>query len=155
MGDLPVGHLRSGETVVDFQVGIPGRSLASHIGIFATTGMGKSNLLQVLCAGVMAANGRYGLLVIDPHGEHRLYAPTRTGDCRIRPPCASALRSCRSTTCGPRTNGAGLKKKHCTSWSAIIHLPGWRGWPSLPGSRTSPASGTWNCRPEWHSIPSR
>jgi DNA helicase HerA-like ATPase len=71
MGDLPVGHLRSGETVVDFQVGIPGRSLASHIGIFATTGMGKSNLLQVLCAGVMAANGRYGLLVIDPHGEHR------------------------------------------------------------------------------------
>ena len=72
MGDLPVGHLRSGETVVEFPVGIPGRSLASHVGIFATTGMGKSNLLQVLCAGVMAANGRYGLLVIDPHGEHRL-----------------------------------------------------------------------------------
>jgi hypothetical protein len=41
------------------------------VGIFATTGMGKSNLLQVLAAGVMAANGRYGLLVIDPHGEHR------------------------------------------------------------------------------------
>jgi hypothetical protein len=71
MGDLPVGHLRSGETVVEFPVGIPGRSLASHVGIFATTGMGKSNLLQVLCAGVMGANGRYGLLVIDPHGEHR------------------------------------------------------------------------------------
>lgn len=71
MGDLPVGQLRSGETVVDFPVGIPGPSLASHIGIFATTGMGKSNLLRVLCAGVMAANGRYGLLVIDPHGEHR------------------------------------------------------------------------------------
>ncbi len=71
MGDLPIGRLRSGETVVDFPVGIPGRSLASHIGIFATTGMGKSNLLQVICAGVMSANGRYGLLVIDPHGEHR------------------------------------------------------------------------------------
>ncbi|MGH9107667.1 MAG: ATP-binding protein [Acidimicrobiales bacterium] len=71
MGDLPVGHLRSGETVVEFAVGIPGQSMASHIGIFATTGMGKSNLLQVLCAGVMAANGRYGLLVVDPHGEHR------------------------------------------------------------------------------------
>lgn len=71
MGDLPIGHLRSGETVVDFSVGIPGKSLASHIGVFATTGMGKSNLLQVLCAGVMTANGRYGLLVIDPHGEHR------------------------------------------------------------------------------------
>ncbi len=71
MGDVPVGRLRSGETVVDFPVGIPGASFASHIGIFATTGMGKSNLLRVLCAGVMAANGRYGLLVIDPHGEHR------------------------------------------------------------------------------------
>jgi hypothetical protein len=71
MGDLPIGHLRSGETVVEFPVGIPGKSLASHIGIFATTGMGKSNLLQVLCAAAMAANGRYGLLVFDPHGEHR------------------------------------------------------------------------------------
>ncbi|SRR5579875_576275 len=71
MGDLPLGHLRSGETVVDFPVGIPGRSLASHVGIFATTGMGKSNLLQVLCAGVLQANGRYSLLVFDPHGEHR------------------------------------------------------------------------------------
>ena len=71
MGDLPVGRLRSGETVVDFPVGVPGQSLASHVGIFATTGMGKSNLLQVVCAGVMAANGRYGLLVVDPHGEHR------------------------------------------------------------------------------------
>jgi DNA helicase HerA-like ATPase len=71
MGDLAIGHLRSGETVVDVGVGIPGRTLASHVGIFATTGMGKSNLLQVLCAGVMQANGRYGLLVVDPHGEYR------------------------------------------------------------------------------------
>ena len=71
MGDVPIGRLRSGETVVEFPVGIPGRSLASHVGIFATTGMGKSNLLRVLAAGVMAANGRYGLLLIDPHGEHR------------------------------------------------------------------------------------
>ncbi|HET9060963.1 MAG TPA: ATP-binding protein, partial [Acidimicrobiales bacterium] len=71
MGDIPIGHLRSGETVVDFPVGIPGRSLASHIGVFATTGMGKSNLLQVLASGIMTANGRYGLLLIDPHGEHR------------------------------------------------------------------------------------
>lgn len=71
MGDLPVGWLRSGETVVDFEVGIPGASLASHVGVFATTGMGKSNLMQVLAAGVMQANGRYALLVIDPHGEYR------------------------------------------------------------------------------------
>ena len=51
MGDLPIGRLRSGETVVDFSVGIPGKSLASHVGIFATTGMGKSNLLEVMAAG--------------------------------------------------------------------------------------------------------
>jgi DNA helicase HerA-like ATPase len=71
MGDLPIGHLRSGETEVDFEVGIPGRTLATHVGIFATTGMGKSNLMRVLAAGVMRANGRYGLLLIDPHGEYR------------------------------------------------------------------------------------
>src|SRR5579875_3546543 len=71
MGDIPIGLLRSGETVVDFQVGIPGESLATHVGVFATTGMGKSNLLQVLSAGVMVAGGRYGLLLVDPHGEHR------------------------------------------------------------------------------------
>jgi DNA helicase HerA-like ATPase len=71
MGDLPVGSLRSGETVVDFEVGIPGSSLASHVGVFATTGMGKSNLMQVICSGVMQANGRYAMLVVDPHGEYR------------------------------------------------------------------------------------
>jgi DNA helicase HerA-like ATPase len=71
MGDLPVGHLRSGETEVDFEVGIPGHTLASHVGVFATTGMGKSNLMMVLAAGVLRAQGRYGLLLVDPHGEYR------------------------------------------------------------------------------------
>jgi DNA helicase HerA-like ATPase len=71
MGDLPVGQLRSGETVVDFEVGISGASLASHVGIFATTGMGKSNLMMVLAGDVMRAAGRYGLLLVDPHGEYR------------------------------------------------------------------------------------
>jgi uncharacterized protein len=71
MGDLPIGHLRSGETVVDFEVGIPGASLAMHVGVFATTGMGKSNLMKVLASGVMQRGGRYGLLLVDPHGEYR------------------------------------------------------------------------------------
>jgi uncharacterized protein len=71
MGDLPVGTLRSGETEVDFEVGISGRSLASHVGIFATTGMGKSNLMMVLAGGVLRSAGRYGLLLVDPHGEYR------------------------------------------------------------------------------------
>ena len=71
MGDLPVGHLRSGEAEVDFEVGIPGASLASHVGVFATTGMGKSNLIRVLAGAVMGRGGRYGLLIVDPHGEYR------------------------------------------------------------------------------------
>ncbi len=71
MGDLPIGQLRSGETEVDVEVGIPGASLASHVGIFATTGMGKSNLMQVLAGAVMRRQGRYGLLLVDPHGEYR------------------------------------------------------------------------------------
>ena len=71
MGDLPVGRLRSGEAEVDFEVGIPGASLASHVGIFATTGMGKSNLMCVLAGAVMTRQGRYGLLLVDPHGEYR------------------------------------------------------------------------------------
>ncbi len=71
MGDLPVGRLRSGEAEVDFTVGIPGASLATHVGIFATTGMGKSNLMQVLAGGVLQSQGRYGLLLVDPHGEYR------------------------------------------------------------------------------------
>jgi DNA helicase HerA-like ATPase len=71
MGDLPIGLLRSGESVVDFEVGISGASLASHVGVFATTGMGKSNLMQVLAGGLMRANGRYSMLVVDPHGEYR------------------------------------------------------------------------------------
>lgn len=71
MGDLPFGLLRSGEEVVDFPVGIPGSSLATHVGVFATTGMGKSNLMQVLAAGIMSLNGRYSMLVVDPHGEYR------------------------------------------------------------------------------------
>jgi len=71
MGDLPIGTLRSGEAEVDFEVGISGRSLASHVGIFATTGMGKSNLMMVLAGDVLRSAGRYALLLIDPHGEYR------------------------------------------------------------------------------------
>jgi len=86
MGDLPVGLLRSGETVVEFTVGIPGPSLASHVGVFATTGMGKSNLVKVLAAGVLRANGRYAMLVVDPHGEYR-------GELARHPWAASRLRT--------------------------------------------------------------
>ena len=78
------------------------RSWPRHVGIFATTGMGKSNLMRVLAAGVMRANGRYGLLLVDPHGEYRAAldpppvggragcAPTRRGRWPTRRPCGSA-----------------------------------------------------------------
>jgi DNA helicase HerA-like ATPase len=33
--------------------------------------MGKSNLMQVLAGAVMSRQGRYGLLIVDPHGEYR------------------------------------------------------------------------------------
>lgn len=70
MGDIQVGNLRSGEDVVDLQVGVPGdRAIPYHVGIFATTGMGKSNLMKVL-AGSALDLGRYGLLIVDPHGEY-------------------------------------------------------------------------------------
>ena len=71
MGDLPVGNLRSGETVVDFEVGISGASFASHVGVFATTGMGKSNLMMVLAGAAMMQRGKYAMALIDPHGEYR------------------------------------------------------------------------------------
>ena len=69
MGDIIVGDLRSGEEVVPFNVGIRGLDFPSHIGIFATTGMGKSNLMKRLAVAVMEA-GRSGLLILDPHGEY-------------------------------------------------------------------------------------
>jgi DNA helicase HerA-like ATPase len=69
MGDLEVGFLRSGEEVLDFAVGISGEVFPYHIGIFATTGMGKSNLMKVL-AGMVLESSRYGMLILDPHGEY-------------------------------------------------------------------------------------
>ena len=70
MGDIELGYLRSGENVVPFPVGIRGEvSFPYHIGLFATTGMGKSNLMRVLAASVMNT-GKYGLLIVDPHGEY-------------------------------------------------------------------------------------
>jgi len=69
LGDLQVGNLRSGDKVLDFPVGITGRAIPHHIGIFATTGMGKSNLMKSLALSCMRLR-RYGFMVLDPHGEY-------------------------------------------------------------------------------------
>lgn len=70
MGDLRVGLLRSGETAIDLEVGIKGETLTSHVGVFATTGMGKSNLMKVLAGQILGSQGRYACLLFDPHGEY-------------------------------------------------------------------------------------
>jgi len=70
MGDLRVGLLRSGEDTIDLEVGIRGETLTSHVGVFATTGMGKSNLMKVLAGTILESRGRYACLLFDPHGEY-------------------------------------------------------------------------------------
>jgi uncharacterized protein len=70
MGDLRVGLLRSGEDTIDLEVGVRGDTLTSHVGVFATTGMGKSNLMKVLAGTILESQGRYATLLFDPHGEY-------------------------------------------------------------------------------------
>jgi DNA helicase HerA-like ATPase len=70
MGDIEIGRLRSGEDTIDLPVGIRGETLPSHVGVFATTGMGKSNLMKVLAGQLLASAGRYAMLLFDPHGEY-------------------------------------------------------------------------------------
>ena len=70
MGDLGVGFLRSGEDTIGLGVGIRGDTLTSHVGVFATTGMGKSNLMKVLAGAILESQGRYACLLFDPHGEY-------------------------------------------------------------------------------------
>lgn len=70
LGDIRLGSLRSGEIVIDrVPVGVDSRVLCQHIGVFATTGMGKSNLMKRM-AGAILESGRVGLLILDPHGEY-------------------------------------------------------------------------------------
>lgn len=70
MGEIEVGTLRSGERLVEFPVGVDGRrTIPHHIGVFATTGMGKSNLMKTMIASAMHL-GQCGVLVFDPHGEY-------------------------------------------------------------------------------------
>ncbi|MCA1819744.1 MAG: ATP-binding protein [Halobacteriales archaeon] len=68
-GDLELGFLRSGDEALPDRLGLDPRALAQHVGIFATTGMGKSNLLKVLAASCLDS-GHVGLLLLDPHGEY-------------------------------------------------------------------------------------
>lgn len=69
-GDLEIGFLKSGRGVLELPVGIYGsKAITEHIGIFGTTGSGKSNLVKVLAGSVMGSNS-YGMLVFDVHNEY-------------------------------------------------------------------------------------
>ncbi|MDQ3991288.1 MAG: ATP-binding protein, partial [Actinomycetota bacterium] len=92
MGDLRVGLLRSGEDTIDLEVGIRGETLTSHVGVFATTGMGKSNLMKVLAGTVLSSQGRYACLLFDPHGEYHEGAGGARRGLRDHPWAAERLR---------------------------------------------------------------
>ena len=75
MGDIEVGYLRNGSRLVkDIPVALHSEAMDHHMGVFATTGMGKSNFMKVFAASCMrlAARGeaKFGLLIVDPHGEY-------------------------------------------------------------------------------------
>ncbi len=72
MGDIEIGALKSGKGVIeDIPVAVPSEAIPQHIGIFGTTGMGKSNLMKVFAASCMHIR-KLGLLLVDPHGEYLL-----------------------------------------------------------------------------------
>jgi DNA helicase HerA-like ATPase len=69
-GDLEIGFLKSGRGVMGLPVGIYGsKAITEHIGVFGTTGSGKSNLVKVLASSIID-NGNYGLLIFDVHNEY-------------------------------------------------------------------------------------
>lgn len=77
MGDIEIGYLRNGSRLVEeIPVALHSDSMDHHMGVFATTGMGKSNFMKVFAASCMrlAARGKskFGLLIVDPHGEYIL-----------------------------------------------------------------------------------
>ena len=80
MGEIEVGLMRSGQDVIkDVAVRIPARVLPQHMGVFATTGMGKSNFMKTFCASCMKVQ-KFGLLIVDPHGEYVSGGKSSTGD---------------------------------------------------------------------------
>ena len=80
MGDIEVGVMRTGQGMLkDIHVKIPSKVLPQHMGVFATTGMGKSNFMKTFCASCMKMQ-KFGLLVVDPHGEYVRGGQSSTGE---------------------------------------------------------------------------
>jgi len=80
MGDIEVGVMRTGQGVLkDVPVKIHSKVLPQHMGVFATTGMGKSNFMKTFCASCMKMQ-KFGLLMVDPHGEYVRGGQSSTGE---------------------------------------------------------------------------
>ena len=80
-GEIFLGKLLAGDRVLDVDVYLPKNSIPIHMGIFGTTGCGKSNLVLVLLKSVIDHNfrvwlrggsGRISMFAIDPHDEFAL-----------------------------------------------------------------------------------
>lgn len=69
-GDLVVGKLRSGEDIIDVPVGIHEDLIVWHIGVFSTTGGGKTNTIKRLIGALLDREGKTAAVAIDPHGEY-------------------------------------------------------------------------------------
>ena len=85
-GSLYVGNLQAGSRSLNIRVKLPLRFMPMHMGIFGTTGSGKSNLVEVLLKSCIDLNmkvfqegegRRLSMLAIDPHDEFALGIDTR------------------------------------------------------------------------------
>ncbi|MHA1907624.1 MAG: ATP-binding protein, partial [Candidatus Thorarchaeota archaeon] len=79
-GEVYIGDLQIGEEALDVPVTIPAKFLPMHVGIFGSTGSGKSNLMMVLVKAMIDTNfnsiktgdpdiPRISAFCIDPHDE--------------------------------------------------------------------------------------
>ena len=79
-GEVHIGDLQVGEKTLDVPVKIPVMYLPMHVGIFGSTGAGKSNLMMVLIKSIIDTNldairnpnadkSRLSAFCIDPHDE--------------------------------------------------------------------------------------
>jgi uncharacterized protein len=79
MGDIEVGVMKTGQDVLKgVPVALHSKVMPQHMGVFATTGMGKSNFMKVFCASCMRTR-QFGLLIVDPHGEYVAGGRSSTG----------------------------------------------------------------------------
>lgn len=70
LGNLVIGKLRSGSTVLNIDAGLYTELLPYHLGVFAVTGKGKSNAIRRVCGGLLETMGRHTFVIFEPHGDY-------------------------------------------------------------------------------------